>query len=487
MEKLPVRIVREHQRERDTHQLRRLGYVQQLLREMGGFSNFALSFSVISILTGAVTLYGYGLQQGGPLVMSLGWPLVAVMTLPVAMSLAQLASAYPTAGALYHWSSIFGGTGWGFFTAWFNTIGQVAITAGVDYGLALFLAPMLGLPADRAHLLGLYAAILLSHAAFNHFGVRAVAVLNSVSAWYHLIGVVALVTVLSSFAPLQPAKFLLRPFSLQGQPYIYGFLVGLLQAQWTFTGFDASAHVTEETIDPTRNAPWGIVLSVAISGLAGYALLVAVTMAIVDLPATAQAANPFIHVLRLALGERLGGALVWLVIGAMWFCGLSSLTSNSRMLFAFARDGGLPRSQYLARVSPRFLSPHWAIWVCAGGALAIGLWTPVYSAMVALSTLALYASYALPIGLGLWARSSGRWRARGPWDLGRWSGWVNATALGWVAIITVLFVLPPNQLAGYTFVGCVVLLGSYWFGYMRARFRGPPLGAERANGESAPS
>jgi amino acid transporter len=160
----------------------------------------------------------------------------------------------------------------------------------------------------------------------------------------------------------------------------------------------------------------------------------------------------------------------------MWFCGLSSLTSNSRMLFAFARDGGLPGSHYFARVSPRFMSPHWAVWVCAAAALAIGLWTQVYSAMVALSTLALYASYALPIALGLWARSSGRWRNRGPWDLGRWSSSVNAIALGWVAVITVLFVLPPNELAGYTFVGCFLVLSIYWFGYMRGRFRGPPVG-----------
>src|SRR5258707_15063834 len=111
MDQLPAETARERQREADAQQLRRLGYVQQLLREMGGFSSFALSFSIISVLTGAVTLYGYGLQQGGPLVV--GWPLVTLMTVPVAASLAQLASAYPTAGALYHWSSIFGGAGWG--------------------------------------------------------------------------------------------------------------------------------------------------------------------------------------------------------------------------------------------------------------------------------------------------------------------------------------------------------------------------------------
>src|SRR5437763_16351161 len=94
---------------RDTEQLRRLGYAQQLLREMGGFANFAISFSIISILTGAVTLYGHGLKYGGPLEMTLGWPLVSLLTLPVAASLAQLASSYPTAGALYHWAALHGG------------------------------------------------------------------------------------------------------------------------------------------------------------------------------------------------------------------------------------------------------------------------------------------------------------------------------------------------------------------------------------------
>src|SRR3954469_2374216 len=100
--------------DRDAEQLERLGYAQRLLRDMGGFANFALSFSIISVLTGAVTLYGHGLRFGGPLVMSVGWLFVTIMTLAVAASLAQLASAFPTAGALYHWAAILGGKGWGF-------------------------------------------------------------------------------------------------------------------------------------------------------------------------------------------------------------------------------------------------------------------------------------------------------------------------------------------------------------------------------------
>jgi amino acid transporter len=463
------------QRERDAAELSRLGYVQQLFRDMGGFSNFALSFSIISVLTGAVTLYGHGLRFGGPLVMTVGWPLVTVMTLTVAASLAELASAYPTAGALYHWSSILGGRGYGWLTAWLNTIGQFAITAGIDYGLAEFLVVMLGLPEGRASTLLVYAAVLVSHGALNHVGVRAVTILNWFSAWYHLAGVALLVGTLAALAPKHDAAFLLTRFTSEDRPYLYAFLVGLLQAQWTFTGYDASAHVTEETVDPRRNAPWGTFLSVAVSGVVGYAMLIAVTLSIGDLPAAAAAGNPFIHVLRGALGETLGNGMVWLVLGAMWFCGLSSITSNSRMLFAFARDGGLPASAAVARVSPRFKSPHVAVWVSAAAAFLVAVWANAYQAMVALSTLALYASYALPIAAGLRARRRGGWSERGPWHLGRWSSAVNAVALLWVAIITVLFVLPPNQLAGYTFAGALAALGALWVLRMRARFRGPPV------------
>src|SRR5713226_3659141 len=182
--------------DRDAEQLRRLGYAQQLLRDMGGFANFAISFSIISILTGAVTLYGHGLRYGGPLQMLAGWPLVTLFTLPIAMSLAELASAYPTAGALYHWSSWLGGRGAGFFTAWLNTIGQFAITAGIDYGLAEFVAAMLGFEGRTSTLL-LCAAILASHAVLNHLGVRLVARLNDLSAWVHIVGVAVIVGALA--------------------------------------------------------------------------------------------------------------------------------------------------------------------------------------------------------------------------------------------------------------------------------------------------
>jgi amino acid transporter len=409
--------------------------------------------------------------------MTLGWPLVTAATMLVALSLAELASAYPTAGALYHWSSILGGPGAGWLAAWLNLVGQVGVVAGVDYAFAEFLRPALGLPDTRGNLLVLYAAVLFSHGMLNHVGIRVVTVLNEVSAWYHLACVALLVGALVRWAPLQPAAFLVERFVGANDdgtrfPFVYACLVGLLQAQWTFTGYDASAHAAEETLHAQEAAPRGIVNSVIVSGVAGFVMLAVITLAIADLPAAAASPNAFTYILTTALGARLGGWLVWMVIGAMWFCGLSSVTSNSRMLFAFARDGGLPGAATLAQVSPRFRTPAWAIWACVITAFLLAVWSQAYSVIVSISTIGLYGSYGLAIWGALRARREG-WRASGPWTLGRWSNIVNVAALGWIGVITVLFVLPPNERTGYTVAGLLAALAVYYVVWVRLRFRGP--------------
>jgi len=453
--------------------LEALGYKQELARDMGAFQNFALSFSIISVLTGAVTLYGDGIRNGGPLVMLVGWPLVAVFTVFVGLSLGELASAFPTAGALYHWSSILGGPGAGWATAWLNVLGQFAITAAIDFGLAEFLAPLLGLDGSRASVLLLYAAVLLSHAVLNHVGVNVVAKLNTLSAWYHVIGTVIVVGALTLFAERQPVAFLTQSAPVNPTLFLPGFLVGLLQAAWTFTGYDASAHAAEETKDAARAAPRGILTAIIASAIAGYAMLIAITLAIPDLSATIEAKNPFIYVLETSLG-RLGTALVWLAVGAMWFCGLASVTSNSRMLYAFARDGGLPASKHLARVSEKWKTPHIGIWVSVSVAFVLAIFADALSVMAALSTVALYASYGLPVLLALLARKKG-WPRVGPWTLGNKGAVINVIAVVWIAFMVVVMSLPPNGLAGITLLSTCTLLALAWYGGVRRVFTGPKV------------
>ena len=477
--------------ESDAETLHHFGYAQQLLRDMGGFSNFAISFSTISILTGGVTLYGLGLTSGGPVVMGIGWPLVTLFVLLVAASMAEMASAIPTSGALYHWSSLLGGAGWGWITAWLNLIGLVATVTAIDYGCAQFLVPLLGIPDNPWTELGAFAALLLSHAALNHVGIRTVARLNDFSAVYHILGAAVLIGALVFFAPKQPVSYLFtKTFTtLTNRPYLFAFLAGLLQAQWTYTGYDASAHISEETKDARVRAPWGIFLSVVVSGIVGYIMLACVTLAIQNLDKVAADPNPFIAILKTALGERAGTAVLATVTLAMWFCGLSCVTSTSRMIFAFSRDGGLPGSRLWGAISARFRTPAAAVWLACIAAFLLpcvvyGLvllrpksldFAVLYPAVTGIGTIGLYLSYGLPILLKLIATRQGRWQkyADAPWSLGRWSGLVNGIALVWIAFISVLFVLPPNQLTGYIFGGLFAALIVLYFASARGKFRGP--------------
>jgi amino acid transporter len=482
--------------EADKATLHQFGYAQQLLRDMGGFSNFAISFSIISILTGAVTLYGVGLNAGGPVVMGIGWPLVTLFVLFVAAALAELASAIPTSGALYHWASVLGGPGWGWMTAWLNLVGLVAAIAGIDYGCAEFVVKLAGWEKTPAHVMPVFGAIVLSHAVLNHTGIRVVARLNDFSAIYHVAGVAVVIFALAFFASKRPFTWLFTETftTVKDQPYWFAFLGGLLQAQWTYTGFDASAHTIEETRNARVSAPWGIYLSVAVSGLFGWLMLAFVTLAIKDLPAAAGADVAFIGVLEQALGKGFGNGIAWMIAVAMWFCGLSCVTSTSRMIFAFARDGGLPGSKTWAHVSRRWRTPAAAVWLAGSFAflLVAGIFavviasrklpglkpfefTTVYVAVTGISTIGLYLSYGIPLLLKLIAVRRGLWtsRANGPWTLGRWSGPVNVVALLWIAFITVLFVLPPNDLTGWIFAGTVGALLTLYFATAHRRFRGP--------------
>ncbi|HEX4046902.1 MAG TPA: amino acid permease, partial [Elusimicrobiota bacterium] len=417
---------------------------------------------------------GYGLQHGGPLQMSLGWLVVSSFTMTVALSMAELASSYPTAGALYHWSSFLGGRELGWFTACFNTIGQFAILAGIDWGLAGFLVALAGGNLTRALTLEVFAGLLLSHAILNHLGIRVVSWLNDFSAWYHMAVVLFILVVLGIKGFAQPVSFLFKFGKADSYSPSYSFIIGLLLAQWTLTGYDASAHVSEETRDPRRAAPWGIFVAVVVSVVFGFLMLSAITLSIPDLAqATAFGDDALARILTLRLGPGMGTTLVGLICGAMWLCGLATMTSASRMVYAFSRDGGLPGHQLWARISPRFRTPANAIWGLAAFALLIAVLVKEYSAVLSIAVIALYISYGLPIAARLWSRLRGDAGEIGPWNLGRWSGPVAVTALLWIAAICVVFILPPNQQAGEMMAAVCGVLLLIWFGWSRARFAGP--------------
>jgi amino acid transporter len=431
----------------DQQDLRKFGYAQELFREMGGFSNFAISFSNISILTGAVTLFGYGLEQGGPLEMSLAWPVASILTLAVAASMAEMCSAFPTSGALYHWTAILATPQLAWFTAWLNIFACTASFAAINYACAQYVLPVFRIEASALSLFLAFIGICLTQGALNAYGIKATAYLNDASVTVHIIGTMVLIGALFWFAPQQPLSFLAQGTNAKG------FLLGFLQAMWTISGYDASAHLAEETTDPRRHAPWGIVLSVGLSALIGYLMLIAMTLSIQQLTPGLSA----IQLFQSALGERAGSAIAAMAGMAMWFCGLSALANNSRALFSLARDKGTPAHARLARIDPKHGTPAAAIWTIVVAGIALAVRAGTVELLAAMATGAFYISYGVPIYLGLRHRNR-EWVKEAPWNLGRHGRWINAVALAWIVVVAVISVWPPNHYSGLTLLALAVLL-----------------------------
>ena len=479
----------------DEEELHRLGYAQELRRRMSGFSNFAVSFTIISILSGCLTLYGYGMGTGGPTIIVWGWPIVGIFTLMVGLSMAEVCSSYPTAGGLYYWSAKLArkhGPAWSWFTGWFNFLGQVAITAGIDFGAALFINFLFSLwfgfsVSTHWHTIVIYAAVLLIHGLLNQFGIRLVALLNNVSVWWHITGVLIIVSVLT-FVPSHHASasyVFTSTFNDTGWHSIfYVLLLGLLLAQYTFTGYDASAHMTEETHGAARSGPRGIVMSIIVSLFAGWILLIGLTFGIQHYAATVASptGEPPVQIFIFALGATTAKVLVLVVIGAQLFCGMSSVTANSRMIYAFSRDGALPGSSLWHKVNKRTRTPTNAIWLAAAGAFILGLpylWnSAAYAAVTSIATIGLYVAYVSPTFLRL--RQGDNFQ-RGPWHLGQWSYVVGWIAVVWVVFIFFLFMFPTVSpitwsTFNYTVVAVVVVIGFawiYWLVSAKNWFTGP--------------
>jgi amino acid permease (GABA permease) len=476
----------------DEEELHRLGYAQELMRRMSGFSNFAVSFTIISILSGCLTLYYFGMNEGGPVVIVWGWPFVGIMTLFVGLAMAEVCSSYPTAGGLYYWAAKLArtnGPAWSWFTGWFNFLGQVAVTAGIDFGAAFFINALLnlqfGLGFAPWETITIFAVVLLVHGLLNQFGIKLVALLNDVSVWWHILGVLVIVGVLA-FVPShhQSAGFVFGHFvsNYGWHSTIYVAALGLLLAQYTFTGYDASAHMTEETHSAARSGPRGVVMSIVVSLFAGWVLLIGLTFAIQNYSTEAAAAVPPAQIFIDAIGSTGAKLLLLIVVFAQLFCGMSSVTANSRMIYAFSRDGALPGSAFWHRVNHKTRTPTNAIWLAAGGALVLGLPylinTTAYAAVTSIAVIGLYIAYVMPTFLRL---RRGESFVRGPWHLGRWSYVVGWIAVVWVCIITILFMLPTVSPItrgnfNYTVVAVAVVLGFagiYWLVSAKNWFTGP--------------
>ncbi|WP_194892070.1 amino acid permease [Catenulispora pinisilvae] len=447
----PRRSAAQH----DEDLLRRIGVQPVLARRMTGFGNFAISFSIISILSGCMTLFGYGMGTGGPAVMIWGWIGVGALVLLVGLGLAEVTSAYPTAGALFFMAEKLGGTrgrAWSWVTGWLNLLGLLGAIAGIDYGAAQFTGALIALRSTftptKYSTLGIYAVILLLHALLNLFGVRVLDLFNRVSVIWHLAGVTLIAAVLVLVPKQhQSVSFVFTHYvnTTGFHSSLYVSAIGLLLAGYTFCGYDASAHLSEETEHAAVAAPRGIIRAIWMSWIAGAVLIAGMLYAVRYYADEAGAPVPPAAIFNDALGSSWAQALLAVVIIAQLCCGLAATGSASRMVFAFSRNGSMPGSGLWRRTN-RHKVPVNAVWLAIIAAFVLALpslWNPTaYNAVVAINIIGITPAYAIPIWLRVRAGSS---FTPGEWSLGRFGRPIGIAAVSWVAIETVLFCLPQSQ------------------------------------------
>ncbi len=470
----------------------RMGYSQELSRTMNRFSNFAISFSIICILAGGITSFQLAFSTVGGAGIGLGWPVAGVFSFCTALAMAQIASAFPTAGGLYHWASILGGRGWGWITAWFNLAGLITVLAAINVGTANLivgtLGPWLAPNSATADLvvLGGAAFLTLTQATANHFGIRLTSKLTNFSGYLILGVTLALGASLLIFAPTLDPLRLVTFTNYSGpnggdvwphNPNLgWLFALGLLHAGYTITGFDASAHTAEETIAARENVPRGMISAVLVSGVVGWVLVCAIVLAMPDMDAAAkQGPNVFFWVVGQVVPPWLALPILLGICLANYLCGLATVTSASRMVYAFARDGGLPFSRVLRRVSESHKVPAPAIWTVSALAVAFMAYTPVYATITIVCVIFLYISYVLPVWLGLLAHGR-TWTEMGPFSLGRWYRPVSLACSIWCLLLLIIGAQPPYEKAIIIVSSVLATMGVVWFIWPgeRRTFKGPP-------------
>jgi len=479
----------------DERNLRSLGYEPELLRSMGAFSNFAISMSIICILAGGVTSFHQGLSSVGGAAFGLGWPLVCLFSLAVAATMAQVASSFPTAGGLYHWASILGGKGWGWTTAWLNLLGMIAAIAAINLGALRFtldsVGPVIGIDSARWSA-GMGAAVSIvgvlvicaSQALINHLGIRLTTKLTDFSGYWILAIALLLTVTMLAFAPSLDFGRLASFANYSGargggvwpatENIALLFALSFLLPAYTITGFDASANTAEETMGAAVRVPRGIMQAVAVSGAAGWVMLCAVVAAIPDLDrAVALGPGAFTWTVGAVLPRPLAYFILAGIAVAQYLCGLAAVTSASRIAYAFARDGGMPASAALCKVSDRYRTPMIAIWAIAVAAALATVYTPIYETMAAVAAILLYISYVLPTALGLVAYGR-RWTTMGPWNLGRWYRPLAAVSVVGCLALIVIGMQPPNEKSVWIIGGVLLALAVVWMAGVKDRFEGPP-------------
>src|SRR6201993_801661 len=507
----------QEEQQEDEKLLAKLGYRQELMRSWSGFSNFAISFSIISILAGCFTSFGLGWNNGGPAAIAWGWPIVSVFILIIGLCLSELVSAYPTSGGIYWWASKLGGAKAGYYTGWLNLVGLIAILASVAYGCATFLDLTLG-TFSSGWLAGyslkrtflMFVVILAASAIINIFSSHLLAIINNISVWWHVAGAAAVVLVLilipehhGSLSDVF-AKTINNTGMFGGEKgwgwLLFVLPISVILTQYTITGYDASAHLSEETKSAANAAARGIWQSIFYSAIGGWVLLLSFLFAVQNADEVSKSATPVATIFNQAMSSKWVGIVLFISTAGQFFCTTACQTSASRMLFAFSRDRAVPGHQLWSKVSSTRVPANGVIVTAVIAAVitlpalitvkvAVGdkdVPTPVaFFAVVSIGVVGLYLCFAVPIYY--------RWKvgeafAQGSWNLGTHWKWMAPIAIAEIIITSIIALFPysnagmpwdPNfewKYVNYTPLlvgGTLLLLWIYWHLSVKKWFKGP--------------
>src|SRR5690348_1689637 len=510
----------------DEQRLAELGYKQELNRSWSGFSNFAISFSIISILAGCFTTFAVGWNNGGPMAISWGWPIVSAFILVIGLCMSELVSAYPASGGIYWWASKLGGAKAGYYTGWLNLIGLLAIDASVAYGCATFFDLTLstyskswanGYSLSRVFLI--FMVVLALAAVVNIFSSQLLAILNNISVWWHVAGAATVVAILI-FVPAHHASvsatFTDRVNNtgfISGHTSGFGFLfyvlpLSVILTQYTITGYDASAHLSEETNKAANSAARGLWRSIFYSAIGGWILLLSFLFAVQDEDGVSKGGGAVVVIFNQALSSNWAGTVLLISTAGQFFCTVACMTSTTRMLFAFSRDGAVPGGQYWSRLNANRV-PVYGVVLSAIVAVVLtlpalvnvdigGAPVPVaFFAVVSIGVVGLYVAFAIPIFL--------RWRAgssfqTGTWTLGSRYTWLCIVAVAEITITSIIALLPTSfagvpwndgfawKYVNYTILvvpGALLLLWVWWHVSVKNWFTGPKITIDLPEGVSA--
>ncbi|MFM8818029.1 MAG: amino acid permease, partial [Phycisphaerales bacterium] len=435
--------------------------------------NFAISFSIISILAGCFTTFYFGWNNGGPIAISIGWPLISVFILIIGFCMSELVSAYPTSGGIYWWASKLGGAKAGYYTGWLNLIGLLAVIASVSYGCATFLDLALmslspewaaGYSLQRVFIM--FILVLVAVSVLNIFSGHLMAILNNVSVWWHVIGAAVIVVILVVLPEQHMSiadMFTMRVNNTGGLDlgstegigfWLVVLPLGFLLTQYTITGFDASAHLSEETQGAADGAAKGIWRSIFYSAIGGWVLLLSFLYAVQDAEAVTAGGGGVAVIFAQALDAKWAGIVLMIAAIGQFFCSMACMTSTSRMTYAFSRDGAVPGSKWWASLSKNqvpaqavVLAAVIAVLITLPALIEVNIGTeeaPIvvptaFYAVVSVPLIGLYIAFHVPI----WLRGrAGDSFKQGPWNLGNKWKWMAPVACIEIVIVSVYFIMP---------------------------------------------